>query len=215
MISIIEMVDALVYIHKQQGWKEAFDMAGQFLREPFYERRNGYVLRKSILEPISIPKLDMDLELRQIDLKDFELLKTIMPVLRVKRIARKIQAGEICYAAIKDGEVIGYVLAGFQSTPSTRQIRLRLDPDEAYLWAGYALPPYRRQGVVKVVNLSLCKLLQERGYKKVVLLVEQANQASLGHCYKMNYHVTDQINYLRILGWVSCQITPTQISEHS
>jgi len=51
------------------------------------------------------------------------------------------------------------------------------------------------------VNLSLCRLLQEKGYETAVLQVDERNKASLGHCYKMGYQVTDRVTYLRILGW--------------
>ena len=208
MTILIDIGDAFIYVQRQQGWHKALRMAWKFLQDQVYEKHDGFVLCKSLDEPITVPNADIALEIRQIRLDDLELLKTIMPTLRVKRIEKKIQSGEICYAAIKNDEVIGYVLAGFEGTPSTRHAQLQLNEDEAYLWSGYTLPQYRRKKVVKVINLSLCHLLQERGYKKVLLLVEKVNQASLGHCFKMDYQITHQITYRRIINWTKCQITP-------
>jgi ribosomal protein S18 acetylase RimI-like enzyme len=128
--------------------------------------------------------------------------------MRVKRLASKMQAGEMCCVAIRGGTVISYVLAAFDNTPSTYEARLELNPKEAYLWSGYALPQYRRQGMVRAVNLSMCRLLRAKGYESVLLLVEQQNKASLGHCFKMGYSLTDRISYLRVLGWAASRFEP-------
>lgn len=213
MSSIREFPKAFLYIKRQQGWRATLEMVGQFVIEPFYESHNGYILRRSLLDPIIVPKADIEMDIREVRVEDVSIMNTIMPNLRVRRLEKKLQAGEICFAGVREGNVIAYVLAGFTDTPSTRSAHLRLDPDESYLWAGYALPQYRRQKVVKVVNLSLCKSLQEKGYKKVVLLVEKSNQASLGHCIKMDYRITDEIIYLRKLNRVSCQINPVEVNE--
>ena len=75
-----------------------------------------------------------------------------MPPLRLKRIARKLQAGEKCVVAIKEQKAVAYVFAAFAGTPSTKESQLELAPGEAYIWAGYALPSFRRQGVVRGVH---------------------------------------------------------------
>jgi L-amino acid N-acyltransferase YncA len=201
MSLIRDSAEAFQYIQRQQGWRSAFSLAGQFARAPFYEYHRGYLLHKSLAEPIQVPASGVSESIRQLDLDNVALLETIMPPLRVKRIAKKLQAREACCVAIRDGKVIAYVLAGLANTPSTNDANLQLSDEQAYLWAGYALPQFRRQGVVREVNLSLCRHLQKRGYKSAILLVEKHNEASLGHCYKMGYDMRDKITYLRILRW--------------
>ncbi len=112
-----------------------------------------------------------------------------------------MRCGEVCFVAVREQQAIAYVFAGFANTPSTEDTGLKLSPKETYLWAGYALPQYRRQGVVKAVNLSLCRYLREKGLKTAVLLVDRHNKAALGHCRKMGYYVTNRVTYLRILRW--------------
>jgi ribosomal protein S18 acetylase RimI-like enzyme len=205
-----DSVQALQYIQRQQGWRSAFSLAGQFARAPFYEYRHGCLLQKSLPEPIEVPASGVSDSVRQLDAHNVALLETIMPPLRVKRIAGKLQAGEAGCVAIRDGKVIAYVLAGFAGSPSTKDANLELSSDQAYLWAGYALPEFRRQGVVREVNLSLCRYLQSRGYKSAILLVEQCNKASLGHCCKMGYELRETITYLRILRWRYSRRVPIQ-----
>ena len=201
MSLITDSLQAVRYVRRQQGWRPALTMASQFASAPFFEYHRAYVLHRSLLGPIQVPASGVSDCVTQVDADNVAILETIMPPLRVKRIARKLRAGEACCVALKDGMVIGYVLAGLKNTPSTREANLDLSSDQAYLWAGYALPQFRRQGVVAEVNLSLCCYLQSRGYKGVILLVEKKNEACLGHCDKMGYEVREVFTLIRIVRW--------------
>jgi ribosomal protein S18 acetylase RimI-like enzyme len=208
-----DIIDSYIYISQQQGWRQAFIQATQFLTLPFYEAHSGYVLTKSLSEPIHIPDPEIDVAIEFLDPEKPELINSIMPPIRVKRIIHKLQAGEYCCIAIREKKVISYVLAGFEGTPSTISSGLNLTPNEAYLWAGYALPEYRRMGLVMAVNLHLCKYLQEMEYKIATLLVERKNKASLGHCAKMGYEITETIEYRRLLKWVNVSRVPYELSD--
>jgi ribosomal protein S18 acetylase RimI-like enzyme len=210
MSLIKDQVQAFRYIQCQQGRRVALRQTAQFLRAPFFEFHLGYALRKSLKGPIDVPAPQVAVAIRQAGLDDLALLETIVPPLRVRRFATKMQAGEVCCIAVAEERVVAYVFAGFGGTPSTEDLRLELGPGEAYLWAGYALPRYRRQGVVAAVNLSLCRLLQDRGCESVVLFVDGRNKAAIGHCKKMGYRVTDRITYLRILGWRLSRMVPAE-----
>ena len=195
-------------MQRQQGWHEALKLAVQYLRDPFFRFQRGYILRKSLIEPIDIPPSQVTVTIRQVTPDDSELLETIVPPLRVKWLFRKMQAGEIGCIAIQEQKVIAYVFAAFAGTPSAQETHLDLGPREAYLWAGFALPEFRRQGVVRAVNLNLCRILQNKGYESAVLLVERRNQAALGHVNKMGYYQTDRIAFLKILKWAIIRIDP-------
>lgn len=210
MSVIRDSIEAFAYIQRRQGWRTAFSQAAQFLRMPFFEFHRGYLLRKSLKEPIHVPAPEVALTIRQVGLDDLDLLKTIMPPLRMKRLAKKMEAGEAACVAMNDERVVAFVLAGFANTPSSRDTGLKLGPREAYLWAAYALPQCRRQGVVGAVNLSLCCWLQEKGYESAVLVVDGYNEASLGHCYKIGFRVTDRVTSLRILRHGMSWCTPVE-----
>lgn len=201
MSVIRDVIESFSHAQQHHGWRSAWGQTAQFLLLLFFEYHRGFLLRRSLRDPINIPKPEQDVTIRQATVDDSSLLETLVPPLRVKRFITKMQAGEICFIAIQDQRVIAYVFAGLAHTPSTEDIELELGPREAYLWAAYALPEYRRQGVVGALNLSLCKVLREDGYETTVLLLDESNIPSLGHCYKIGYHVTDKITYLRLLGW--------------
>ena len=208
-----DSLQAFHFIQRQQGWLAAFKMTLQFIRTPFFAFYRGYVLSKHLSGPIQLPKLKHDLSFKEITVENASLLGSINPQIRVKRMIKKLQAGEVCNVAILGKRVIGYVFAGFENTPSTLDARLKLRPKEAYLWAGYTLPEFRRQGVVGAVNLDLCRQLEKRGYENVVILVERHNTASLGHLDKIGYHIIEIIKHLRIFRWGISQFTPIEASE--
>jgi ribosomal protein S18 acetylase RimI-like enzyme len=214
-MSFIEDVNqSFRHIHRHEGWKGAWEQAIKFILLPFYEQHTGYLLRKSLAEPVVIPLPKIPLEVRQATENDFTLFTTVVPLLRARRFVKKIQRKEeACFIAIAEGKIAGFVWAGFSQSPSTKGTGLTLGPKEAYFWAGYASSEFRSAGVVRTVNLSLCKWLQEQGFESVILLIEEENAASLKHVYHMGYQLEKEIRYLRILNWKRVELTPVSSSE--
>jgi ribosomal protein S18 acetylase RimI-like enzyme len=213
MSFITDLLQAFRFIQQQQGWQAAIKNTLLFFKYPLFAHYHGFVLHRCLSEPVQMPEVRLDLSFQEITADNISLLESIHPPLRVKRMERKIQAGEICNTAMLDKRVIGYVFAGFKGTPSTLDVRLNLSPQEAYLWAGYTLPEFRRQGVVGAVNLDLCRILKGRGLEKVLLLVEKRNAASLGHLDKIGYEIKEEIIHMRILGWRTSRISPVNELE--
>jgi len=65
---IKDLIQAFLYMQRQQGWGPAFSMAMQFLRAPFFEFHRGFVLRKSLKEPIHVPAPRVPVSIRQVTL---------------------------------------------------------------------------------------------------------------------------------------------------
>lgn len=215
MTLVRDAIEAFLYLQDQEGWRSACTSARQFLLSPFFELNRAFVLRRSLLEPIDIPISQVEVAIRQVSLDDSALLETIIPPLRLRRLASKMRAGEICFAAIQGVRVVAYVFAGFAETPSTEDAQLKLRPRDAYIWGAYALPQYRRQGVVGAMNLSLCQVLQQRAFDSALLLVDRRNRAALGHCRKIGYRVTHRVVQLKLLGWRTSRCSPIDQSPQS
>ena len=210
-MSFIEDVNQSIrYLKKQEGWKSAWEQAKKYIVLPFYERHSGYLLRKSLSEPVIVPTPKIEITIRQANSNDLALFESIVPALRAKRFINKLQKNEeICYIAIYQEKIAGFVWAGTMNSPSTKTTGLTLGAKEAYFWAGYAAPEYRSQGVVRSVNLSFCKWFQEQGFEDIILLVEEENAASLKHVFQMGYQLENRINYIRILKWKRVKLEPT------
>jgi ribosomal protein S18 acetylase RimI-like enzyme len=128
--------------------------------------------------------------------------------LRLRRIVKKMQAGEICVVAMREQRVVAFGFAGFANTPSTEDDQVRLGPKEAYCWGGYTPRQYRRQGLVSAVLLGLCRIVRENGYESAVIQVDRRNRAALGHVHKIGFRITDRVIYLRVLRWAVSRCVP-------
>jgi ribosomal protein S18 acetylase RimI-like enzyme len=201
MSLIKDPIEAFLYIRRQEGWRSAFSLARQFLLLPFFEYHRLLVVRRSLKEPVDVPAPRVAVTIREATLDDLAILETIVPPLRVKRFAKKMQAGEICMVALQEQQVVGYCLGGFANTPSTEDAQLKLGPKEAYAWGGYVSPQCRRQGVWGAVHLALCRLQREKGYETCFGLVEMGNRASLGALQKIGFRETERLTLLRVLRW--------------
>ena len=211
MMSLIsDLIQAFRYVQNQQGWRYAFSLSIKALTLPFFEYRRGFLVHRSLEEPIHIPAPRAAVTVREATLDDLALLETIVPRLRLSRIVKKMQTGEICFVAIQDQRVVGYVFGGFANTPSTEDAQLKLGPKEAYAWGGYVLPQYRRQGVWGAVHLALCRRQQEDGYESCFGLVDRHNRAALGALQKIGFHVPGRVTLLRVLGWRMSRWLPTE-----
>ena len=94
-----DLVDAVRFIYRQQGWRAVL---GHLLL-PFVEYHHGYILRRRLSEPIEIPFLADPIVVRPATPEDAGLLATIAPRLRVKRFIDKF--------VNPDGDVLSQTMA--------------------------------------------------------------------------------------------------------
>jgi GNAT superfamily N-acetyltransferase len=209
MPSVNSLIQAFLYVKNQDGWRIAIEQTIQWLISPFFEYSRGFYLRKPLNAFIDIPATRVDVTIRPATLDDLDLFQTIVPPLRVKRFARKIQAGEVCFIAVREqGEksnIVGYLWTGFADSSTVQDTFIKLGPKEAYFWAGYVVPEYRRHKLLSALGSSLRAWLQDQGYDAVVTFVEWWNEASLAVCLKQGYHIVAQVSYLKLLKWKRCR----------
>src|SRR5512135_2688500 len=125
-----EFTQALLHIRRVEGWRSAL----LFLTLPVFEYHRAYAYRRSLSDPIKIKPIDGELVVRMATLADEQLFKTIFPAIRVKRLIKKMEAGEICMIAIHQDRIIGTCWAGFAGGPSVSDTALTIGPNETYLW---------------------------------------------------------------------------------
>lgn len=165
--------------------------------------RKGYCLSKTLNESREIAPARLDVTVRRATVDDLDLFQTIAPALRIRRFARKLGAGEICFIAIEKYKetprIVGFVWAAFTDSPTSGEDSVKLGPQEAYIWGGYVVPEFRRYGLMTILGCSLRLWLQDQGYVSVVLFVKRRNGAILAHCLKQGYQITAQVSFLKLL----------------
>jgi len=114
-------------------------------------------------------------------------------------VRRMLAAGDECFA-IRDGDAMAaygwYSRAGSNHISDT--LRLRFDPQWAYMYRGFTHPAYRGQRLHAIgMTMALAAYLG-RGARGFVSIVESWNQASLKSCYRMGYRDFGSIYEIRL-----------------
>jgi ribosomal protein S18 acetylase RimI-like enzyme len=201
-----DVLQALQFMQKQQGWGGVF----RLLTWPFFEYQRTYVWQRSLSGPIDDPAPTLDVTLRRANLDDLPLFGTIIPRLRMKRFAKKMEAGEVCVIAIREGRIVGFGWVGFPDGPAIRETPLKLGPKEAYAWAGYVSSPYRSYGIATAMGLTLWHWLQEQGYERVLTVVERRNRPAIEWARSAGLEIVAELDSLRLLRWTLARRVPVQ-----
>lgn len=215
MISLIrDHIQAFVRVKDQRGWRSGFSLSVQYLVQPFFRYRRAFFLRKSLREPLHIPRPKVQVTIRQATLNDRALLETIASRWRVRRFLKKLEGGEICFVAIREQRVVAFRFAGFAGTPSTEDAGLNLGARETYIWGAYTLPQYRGRYIGSAIHVSMCRFLVDQGYELGYALVHPRNAIALSLFRKLRYQVVGTLTQLGILKWTMSRYTPARKPLH-
>jgi len=197
VITITDLVQTIQHTYRQEGWRSV----ARLLVLPFFEFHRAYVLGRSLQEPIQLIKPKLDLEFKMVTRDDLGLFENVVPPLRIRRFAKRIETGEMCIIALLDGKNVAFSWASPPDGPSVKETPLKLGPREVYLWGAYCLPPYRSQGIMSVLTLNLFRRLQEQGYERALLLTDQHNKPVLKLAPKIGVQIVTGFTSLRIFKW--------------
>ena len=94
-------------------------------------------------------------------------------------VRRRFAGGRRCYAARAQGTLAAYGWVSFgDETVGELGLRLRLLPDEAYIWDCATLPEFQRQGLYAALLGRMLGELQAMGVQAVWIGADYANQPS-------------------------------------
>ncbi len=95
--------------------------------------------------------------------REFGERRTQLLAARAER-QRRLDAGRRCYAAWTEGSLAAYGWVSFgEEEVSELGLRLRLLPDEAYIWDCVTLPAYQRRGLYAALLGYILQTLRSEG----------------------------------------------------
>jgi len=197
MTIAIDFIHSFRFVLQREGWRSAMGLVALI----FFEFHRACVLRRSLKGVLPVREPDVDVTIRLATPDDLDLLRELVPPLRIKRFARKLEAGEMCMLALADGKCVAFTWTGFAGGLSAEQTPLKLAPREAYYWGAYCSPPYRRRGITTAVGLQLARWLQENDYESVLILTDRDNRAVLKIAQNTDVEIVAHFTSLRILKW--------------
>jgi hypothetical protein len=117
-------------------------------------------------------------------------------------IKERLDAGELCFIAEHNGEIIYMGWFGFQNahifTPYEK--KRGLGPNEVITHSSYCAEKYRGKNVLSAVHSVKWDFMLKNGYKKLIAYVVPKHQASMKISMRYTEKPVKTVHYLRILG---------------
>lgn len=169
---------------------------------PLPLRRIDYlVLVRSLTEPIVIPQPRLPITIRLATPADLDKFDGVATFSEIKAYAKRFTRGHICFIALYQNRLVGYNWAAAEVDTELEGAPVRLQPGDAYAGYVFTVPAYRGQGIGPALSARRFRYLQERGYQRVIAIVDVNNQAELAVCRKVGYQEIDRATFRRILWW--------------
>jgi GNAT superfamily N-acetyltransferase len=114
---------------------------------------------------------------------------------------KRFQAGDLCIAAIVDGQIIGYewLCVGSKHVEERYGFQVRIPEDAIYAYDAYVLPEYRRKGVWLRLQGCIVDWLEKCEKKSVIAIVDYGNDLSRKAHTGYGYSPIQAVSYIRVL----------------
>jgi len=136
-------------------------------------------------------------------------------------VRRRLRLGRRCYAARVDGRLAAYGWVSFgEELIGELDLRVRLRPDEAYIWNCATLPAFRRRHLYSALLVYIARELGKAGAKRLWIGADLENVSSQRGIARAGFtHVADLL-IARVLAlrqvWVQgCPGVPDDLVEQA
>lgn len=157
------------------------------------------VLTISLDKGIPAPKPHFPVEMRLATAADLGLLKGCVPPSQLQELRHIHAHGRFIFFAFDGEHPAGYCWVAPRVEFAIDNIEMRLLPGDIYAGMAYTLPGCRRQGIQTALQLFRMRYLKELGYKRIVCIVEEDNEASLALHEKIGFTEADKLIFRRIV----------------
>jgi len=175
-----------------------------------YERIEFMAFALSLQEPLPTVQPRIPVTMRLATEADLPRLRRITLPSEYRRFARRLAHGRLCFLAFLETdpeELVSYCWATTEIAPDIDELILDLPSGNAYVDEAYTVPAYRRHGIQTAVHLFRLQYLQTLGCKRVILIVDVKNRASLALVRKLGYRKVGQALFLRVMRTVVTPLT--------
>jgi GNAT superfamily N-acetyltransferase len=190
------------YALKTAGWREAGKVLLKQVRQLVLSSAEFVILACSIENPGNIPEPRIPVELRRGLPEDIDKLGDLVSPSSLKYFKYLFSCdGLFCFVATHEGRIIACCWASTRFAPDRTRYHLNLAPWEAYVHNSYTAPEYRRLGVMSSLIAYRSMWLHNKGYRRLISLIDPNNVPSLRMDQKMGFQEIDRVKSCRILWW--------------
>ncbi len=128
-------------------------------------------------------------------------VEKITEVLNPELVHRRLNRGEICFAAIHDEKIVSYCWFA-QGNIGIEEIGMAVStlPGEVYLYDAFTLSPWRGKGLYPLVLKEILLHADAIGFNRALIFVAENNKASRRGVVKAGFQEFQVVRYFSILG---------------
>jgi ribosomal protein S18 acetylase RimI-like enzyme len=188
---------------KQPGFIGAVRWAVKIASQLPYRQIEYTVFARSLQDEIPTAKPRTPVTMRIATQADLTLFQEIAPSAEIKRFARRLEHGRLCFLALDGEELAAYCWATTRIDPKLEKLRIKLMSGDAYLDDAYTVSKYRRQGIQKALKLWKLQHMKSLGCQRAILIVDVNNHANQILSRKIGFYEADHLTFRRILWYRS------------
>ena len=184
---------------RREGWLEAGYGLVKVLVSLPYRRMEYIVFTRPLSGPLPDATPKLSVTLRRATEADLVRFEGLVPAWELRHFRRRLAHGRYCFLALDGDNLAAYCWATTQVEFDVDNLDMTLREGDVYLDDAYTVPAYRRQGIQTAVHMYRLEYMQDRGYQRAVLIVEDPNLASQGLVRKLGYQVAGHLSFRRVL----------------
>ena len=108
--------------------------------------------------------------------------------------------GDVCFGALEQGRVAGYVWLAYSAARYTDKVWIRTDPSSRYTYKVFVRPEHRGRGLVQELYRRSDAAALARGRKRAVMVVQADNQASFRAAQRAGFYTVGYAGHLTSRG---------------
>ena len=183
---------------QREGWRQAGQWLAQAVMSLPYSHVEYIVFTRSLLEPLPVAEPHLSVTLRLATETDLVHFRGLVSPSRLHHFKRRLAHGRYCFIALDGEHLAAYCWATTQVDFDVDNLKMSLQPGDAYLNHDYTIPTYRRQGIQTAVHLYRLEYVRHLGCQRAVLIVEDENRASQRLVRKLGYQEADCLSFRRV-----------------
>ncbi len=197
---------------EDQGIGTVVQRAIAFALSPVYEQRTYRLYRINLNRYLQPSSAMEEVEFRLLSPSDAEAIRQVEHLSEWLHgiLARRIEEGAICLAAIENGRVSGFNLISFGDVAMPLiHLNRRFRRDEAWSEQISVSKDFRKKGLGAELRYRIFEELRKRGYRKLYGGALIDNAPSLKLARRVGFQEFVDIHYTRVLGrskWIFTRV---------
>jgi GNAT superfamily N-acetyltransferase len=153
-------------------------------------RRSGTIWVRDLDEPLPALSPLLDASFGRASPEDAPRFVDAMGENRQQDVLTRLERGCECYATWVDGKLGAYGWVSFHHEyVGELNLRVRLLPDEAYVWDCFTLPPFRQQGLYSSLLSFILHRLRDAGIRRAWIGADLDNIPSQRGIARAGFHI--------------------------